>query len=108
MIGIPTVVLVNGGSASASEIVAGALQDYGIAKIIGEQTFGKGSVQDYEEFSDGSSLKLTIAKWLTPKGRTIQGAGIKPDIEVSFTEEDLKAKRDPQLDRALDEFAKNP
>jgi carboxyl-terminal processing protease len=108
LIGMPTVVLVNGGSASASEIVAGALQDYKLATIIGQQTFGKGSVQDYDEFTDGSSLKLTIAKWLTPKGRTIQGEGIKPDIDVQFTQEDQKEKRDPQLDRALDELTKNP
>lgn len=80
--GVPTVVLVDGGSASGSEIVAGALQDYGIAAIVGQNTFGKGSVQDFEELPDGSALKLTIAKWYTPNGRQIDEAGIAPDIVV--------------------------
>lgn len=100
--GIPTVVLVNGGSASASEIVAGALQDSRKAVIVGEQTFGKGSVQDYNEFNDGSALKLTIAKWLTPKGRTIDKEGLAPDIFVEMTPEDFNADRDPQMDKAIE------
>ena len=100
--GLPTVVLINQGSASGSEIVAGALQDYGLAKIVGQKSFGKGSVQAVKKLSDGSSLKVTIAKWLTPKGRSINDEGIKPDIEVKFTKEDFDQKKDPQLDKAIE------
>jgi carboxyl-terminal processing protease len=84
---IPTVVLIDRGSASAAEIVAGALQDYGKATLVGETTFGKGSVQDFEVLPDGSALKLTIAKWVTPKDREIDGQGIEPDVvlEEMFT-----------------------
>ncbi len=98
---LPTVILVNEGSASASEIVTGALQDYGLATIIGQKTFGKGSVQNLEEFPDGSAVKLTVAKWYTPKGRSIDKNGLEPDIKVEFTEEDLKNDKDVQLERAL-------
>lgn len=94
-------VLVNFGSASASEILAGAMQDYSRGTIIGEQTFGKGSVQDYEQFSDGSSLKLTVAKWLTPNGHNIDDQGITPDIEVELTEDDYNNDVDPQLNAAI-------
>jgi len=98
----PTVILVNGGSASASEIVAGALQDFQSAKIIGETTFGKGSVQELEQLSDGSSVKITVARWLTPFGRSIEEKGITPDIEIELTEEDYNNDKDPQLDKALE------
>jgi carboxyl-terminal processing protease len=100
--GFPTVVLINGGSASGSEIVAGALQDHDLATLVGEKTFGKGSVQDLTEFKDGSALKLTIARWLTPDGRTIDTEGIEPDETIELTEEDYNNDIDPQLDKALE------
>jgi carboxyl-terminal processing protease len=100
--GIPTVVLVNEGSASASEIVAGALRDYEIAQIVGKKTFGKGSVQELVNLPDGADLKITIAVWLTPSGVNINENGIQPDIEVSLEQEDVDNFADPQLDRALE------
>ncbi|MFH1565231.1 MAG: S41 family peptidase [bacterium] len=104
--GIKTVVLINGGSASASEIVAGALQDYGLATLVGKTSFGKGSVQDYQNLEDGSALKITVARWLTPKDRFIDKEGITPDIEVELSDEDYNTNRDPQLDRAVEFLVK--
>lgn len=99
--GLPTVVLVNGGSASASEIVTGALQDYKAATVVGTKTFGKGSVQDYVNLKDGSAIKITIAEWLTPNERTINKTGLQPDVTVDMTNDDYEKLRDPQLDRAV-------
>jgi carboxyl-terminal processing protease len=96
------VILINKGSASASEIVAGALHDNKGVKLIGEKTFGKGSVQQVEELRFKTSLKITVAKWLTPKGRSISDEGIEPDIKVEKTEEDAKNDKDPQLERAIE------
>ncbi len=95
-----TVVLVNGSTASASEIVAGALQDYGKATIVGEKTYGKGVVQNLYDLSGGTVLKVTTAEWYTPKDRSINGEGITPDVEVERTYEDINAMKDPQLDKA--------
>ena len=99
---IPMVLLVNGGSASAAEIVAGALQDYSRAKLIGETTFGKGSVQLPETLPNGGQLRVTIQHWFTPKNRGIHGTGIAPDIMVTRTPADLQAGRDPQLDAGVE------
>ena len=100
--GMPTVVLVNGGSASASEILAGALSDNGAAKLVGEKTFGKGVVQDVRELEDGGSLKVTIASWYTPKGKNISKEGITPSTVISMSDEDFTTGRDPQKDKALE------
>ena len=98
---IPLVVLVNQGTASDSEVVAGAIQDYGRGVLIGEQTFGKGSVQRVHELSDGSALHVTMALLLTPNHHPINEQGITPDIVVPFTEEDFQRGIDPQLERAV-------
>lgn len=98
---VPTVVLTNSTTASASEIVAGALKDYNKATIVGETTFGKGVVQTLLNLSGNTLLKVTTARWYTPKGTSINGEGIKPDIEVERTYEDINKDRDPQLDKAL-------
>ncbi len=94
------VVLTDGGTASASEIVAGALRDNGRATLVGEKTFGKGSVQEVHELSDGSSLHVTVARWLTPHRVQIDGAGLEPDVAVAISAEERDAGRDPQLERA--------
>lgn len=95
-----TIVLVNGSTASASEIVAGALQDYEKATVVGEKTYGKGVVQQLFNLSGGSVLKVTTAEWFTPEGRSINKDGIKPDVEVERSYEDINAMRDPQMDKA--------
>ncbi|MEK7138560.1 MAG: S41 family peptidase [Patescibacteria group bacterium] len=112
----PIVILINGGSASASEILAGALHDNRGVKLVGEKTFGKGSVQELEKFKDGSSLKVTVAKWLTPSGISISDTGIEPDVKVELPKENPATGgekgefefelgvpgKDPQLDKALE------
>ncbi|MDE3090441.1 MAG: S41 family peptidase [Chloroflexota bacterium] len=98
---IPMVLLVNGGSASASEIVSAAIKDYGRATLIGVKTYGKGSVQNVHSLSDGSELRVTIAHFFSPKGNEINDVGVQPDIKVDLTSDDIAAKRDPQLDAAV-------
>jgi carboxyl-terminal processing protease len=99
--GMKTIVLVDAGSASASEIVAGALQDHKAATLVGEKTYGKGSVQTFVDLRMGAKLKVTVAKWYTPNGKNITREGISPDKKVAFTREDAGAGRDPQLDEAM-------
>jgi len=96
------VVLVDQGSASASEILAGALRDHGIAKLVGAKTFGKGSVQELVDIGEGSSLRITIAHWKTPNGTSISHEGLTPDVEVVVTPEDIKAGRDLQMEKAVE------
>lgn len=100
LLNIPVVAMVNKGSASASEIVAGALQDRGRAKLVGEQSFGKGTVQDSQDLEKGAGLHITIARWLLPSGKWINSTGLTPDYKVEISEDDAKGGRDPQLDRA--------
>lgn len=101
-INVPMVVLVNGNSASASEIYAGAIQDYGIGKIVGTQTYGKGVVQQIFDLGDGTSVKLTIAEYFTPNGRNIDGEGITPDVEVEYEADENNPEADNQLEKALE------
>lgn len=96
-----TIILINGSTASASEIVAGALQDYGKATILGEKSYGKGVMQGVYNLSGNTTLKVTIASWYTPNGRSINKEGIVPDVEVKRTYDDINQMRDPQLDKAL-------
>ncbi len=98
----PLVVLVNQGTASAAEILAGALRDNRGIKLIGEKTFGKGSVQELVSLKNDSSLKVTVAKWLTPKKYSISDSGLEPDYKVAVTEDDAAKKKDPQLDKAME------
>jgi len=102
--GVPVVVLINEGSASASEILAGALKDNGKAKLVGKKTFGKGLVQIMEDLKDGSAIKVTVSRWLTPNGIDINENGIEPDFEVELTMEDYINERDPQLEKAMKLF----
>lgn len=101
---IPMVILANAGSASASEILAGTLRDNRQIKIIGEKTYGKGSVQEVQPLKDNSTLKITIAEWLTPSGKNINKEGISPDIAVELKPEDFDEGKDPQMDAALNEL----
>ena len=98
----PLVVLMNGYSASASEIYAGAVQDYGIGRIVGTQSYGKGVVQQVFDLKDNTSVKLTIAKYYTPNGRSIDGEGITPDVEVEYQPDENNPDADNQLDKALE------
>ncbi len=104
--GIKTEILINGGSASASEILAGALHDHNKAQLIGEKSFGKGSVQELVDLSGGAAVKVTVARWITPGGKNLNKDGLNPDIEVKLTEADFSANKDPQMDKALEEIMK--
>lgn len=103
---LPMTVLVNGNSASASEIYAGAVQDYGIGKIVGTQTYGKGVVQQIFDLKDGTCVKLTIAEYYTPKGRNINGTGITPDVKVEYEPDEKNPEADNQLETAVEELKK--
>jgi len=103
---IKTVILINGGSASASEILAGALHDHNIASLIGEKSFGKGSVQEMIDLPGNTALKITIAKWVTPNGKNLNKDGLNPDIEVKYTDQDIASGKDPQMEKALEEIVK--
>ncbi len=94
-------ILIDQGSASASEILSGALQQQGVAKLIGTRSFGKGSVQQLMDLGDGAELKITIARWLTPNGSSISDGGLTPDIFATTTQDDIAAGRDPQMDAAV-------
>ncbi|MDP3015121.1 MAG: S41 family peptidase [bacterium] len=99
---MPMVILINEGSASASEILAGALRDNRGVKLIGKKSFGKGTVQELETLKNGSMAKITVAHWIMPKGQLIEKHGLTPDYEIDLTEDDIKAGRDPQLEKAME------
>lgn len=101
------IILIDEGSASASEIVAGALQDHGRAKLVGSQSFGKGSVQEAIKVTSDTLLKITVAKWLTPNGISISEKGLTPDYKVEITKKDMENKKDPQLDKAIELLLNN-
>lgn len=104
--GIKTVVLINGGSASAAEILAGALHDYQIAELVGEKSFGKGSVQELVDLKEGGAVKVTVAKWITPGGKNLNKDGLDPDVLVKLSDSDIAAGKDPQMESALSQFSK--
>ncbi len=99
--GIKTEVLINGGTASAAEILSGALRDHGFAQLIGQKSFGKGSVQELDDLPGGSAIKVTIAKWITPDGINLNHNGLNPDIPVAITQDQITAGKDPQMDAAI-------
>ena len=96
------VILIDSGSASSSEILSGAMQDYGKAKLVGAQSYGKGSVQEVVNITPDTILKITVAKWLTPKGNSISEKGLTPDFPVELTQKNADANQDPQLDKAVE------
>ncbi|MEK7095628.1 MAG: S41 family peptidase, partial [Patescibacteria group bacterium] len=102
------IILVDAGSASASEIFAGALQEHGIGKLVGVKTFGKGSVQELVPITADTSLKVTIARWLTPNGHNLSSDGLAPDYEVKITQKDLETKNDTQMNKAVEILRKEP
>src|SRR6185369_16398775 len=104
--GIKTVILINGGTASAAEILSGALHDYKAASLIGEKSFGKGSVQELVNLKDGSAIKVTVAKWITPGGVNLNHNGLDPDVKATLTQDDANAGKDPQMDKAIEEVTK--
>lgn len=102
LIGVPVVVIINEGSASASEILAGAVKISAGGSLVGKKSFGKGTIQEVQDFDNGAGLHVTIAKWLLPNGEWVNGTGINPDYEVEMSADDISAERDPQLDKALE------
>jgi len=102
------IILVDGGSASAAEILAGALSEHGVAELVGTKTFGKGSVQELVPITSETSLKVTVAHWLTPHGQNLSKNGLVPDYEIPLTDKDIQAKQDPQMDKALEILSKLP